>query len=131
MVEREINEIWKSLIIGENKTLVIFEQGTLVILMKEKRTNPELEAIDIMNKYGPVYPGSPAGDFTVRKLQENTGWLVFYDHPDIINHVALAEIDQKRYPIAEEVPAVEVGLLGRGKRSRDAESLKIIHIIEI
>jgi hypothetical protein len=74
-----------------------------------------------MAEWGPVHAGSPAGDFSVIKLEDDPGWVVTGHHPDMLNYVSPEEVG--------EAPSdVSVGLLGRSKRARDASELQIIHV---
>ena len=41
-----------------------------------------------MKEYGPVYVGSPAGDFTTIKLINDTGWVVTGSHQNILTYVS-------------------------------------------
>lgn len=87
--------------------------------------NPKSDAIEIMKKYGSFYPGSPSEDFTVRKLKDIKGWVIFYDNPDILNFILPNELD-----LVDEIDEniVAIGLTGRNKRRLDAESVKIIYV---
>ena len=60
-------EIWRKVIIGDNKSWVLFENGTCVILMEPKE-DLAAQAIDIMKEYGPVHVGSASADMEVTKL---------------------------------------------------------------
>jgi hypothetical protein len=74
-----------------------------------------------MREWGPVVPGTPAGDFSVIELDTAPGWVVTSHHPDILTYVAREEVgDGASEPF--------VGLLGRSKRDQDARELEIIHV---
>ncbi|MEO7716368.1 MAG: hypothetical protein ABIY70_09190 [Capsulimonas sp.] len=62
-------DAWRHIIVGEKKSWVLFEHGTCVILMKPE-ADLAAQATVIMREWGPVFPGSPAGDFTVVTLTE-------------------------------------------------------------
>lgn len=122
----KIEEIWETLIFDKNKSWVIFEYGTCVVVMQHK-IDTTTDAIEIMKKYGPVHAGSPAGDFRVVKSTDLKGWIVLYNHPDILNFVSP---DELKLPDQIDENAVTIGLTGRNKRRLDAESLKILFIHE-
>ena len=75
-----------------------------------------------MKEYGPVYPGSPAGDFGVIKLNKTTGWVVSGDCYGMYTYVNPGELGSKK-------PGdVEIGLLGRMKRDKDGKNPVVLHI---
>jgi len=119
-MENESIQIWRKIII-EEKSWVLFEHGTCVIL-EESVVSLESRAIKLMQHYGPVYPASPAGDFTTIKLIDDPGWVVAGHHPDILTYVSLAELETGK------ASDLLIGLLGRSKRSQDAKDLHIIHV---
>ena len=114
-------EIWRKVIIGDNKSWVLFENGTCVILMKP---NEDLaaQAIDIMKEYGPVHVGSASADMEITELTNYPGWVVTGHHPDILNYVSPDELKN------DDTDDVIVGFLGRSTREADSKSLNIIHI---
>ena len=114
-------ETWRHIIVGETKSWVLFEHGTCVILMKPE-ADLVAQASVIMREWGPVFPGSPAGDFTVVTLTEYPGWIVTGHHPDMLNYVAPHEFEEMNPSDAA------VGLLGRAKRDQDAVAPNVVHI---
>jgi hypothetical protein len=68
-----------------------------------------------------VRVGSPGGDFNVRSLRDLDGWIVTFDHPDILAYVGPMEVQPG-------TGNVVVGLLGRKKRADDARDLKVIQV---
>jgi hypothetical protein len=114
-------EIWRKLIIGDNKSWVLFENGTCVILMEPKK-DLAAQAIDIMKEYGPVHVGTGSADAGIIKLDNDPGWVVTGHHPDILNYMSPDELKN------DNPEDFVVGLLGRYKRETDSESLNIIHI---
>ncbi len=78
-----------------------------------------------MKEYGPVFPGSPAGDFSVITLNKTEGWSIAayyygmytYVHPDDLTRAAFMNPSD-----------IEIGMFGRKKREQDAKDLKIIFI---
>ena len=114
-------EAWRRIILGDQKSWVLFEHGTCVILMQPE---PDLaaQAIQIMKEWGPVHGGSPAGDFGVMSLRDYPGWVVTCHHPDMLTYVSPEEV-------AEPEPRdVTVGLLGRSKRDQDGQAPQVIHV---
>ena len=113
-------EAWRQIIVGGEKSWVLFENGTCVILM-----NPEADlrqqANELMREWGPVRAGTPAGDFSVIELPQHPGWVVTCHHPDILNYVSPDEVEAGASDVI-------IGLLGRSKRHQDAEGLIIIHV---
>lgn len=116
---------WRA-VTEEHESWVMFEHGTCLIL-REPREDLQAQAREIMTKWGPVVPGTPAGDFTVHKLKNYPGWLVFYHHPDMANYVGPDELEEEEAndPIGLELV---IGCIGRNKRHEDAISLNIVHV---
>jgi hypothetical protein len=78
------------------------------------------QAVEILNEYGPVSPGTAAGDFGTITLNPGPGFVVYGHHPAVLTFVGpddLVEIDR-----------LSVGLHGRNKRDRDGRELEIIHV---
>jgi hypothetical protein len=70
---------------------------------------------------GPVHPGSPAGEFSVIHLSDDaSGWVVAGHHPNVLTYVALDEVP-------DSPTDLQVGLLGRHKRAKDARDLQVVH----
>ena len=119
MDEQQVVDIWRRIIVGEHKSWVVFAHGTCVVLT-EPAGNLTEQATAILAEYGPVHPGSPAGDFGTVKLQAAPGWVVTGHHPDVHTYVAPEDV-------AEETDLV-VGLTGRRNRDRDGRELQVIHV---
>ncbi|MFB9238549.1 hypothetical protein ACFFWC_23980 [Plantactinospora siamensis] len=117
----ELVTIWRRSIGDGAKSWVLFGHGTCVVL-----PNPEPDAdlaamaIEILRAYGPVHPGSPAGDFGTIPLEPGPGWLVWCHHGDIMTYVDPGEV--------ERTDDLSVGLWGRSKRDWDAHELEVIHV---
>ena len=113
---------WRNALIGaDTKSWVLFENGTVVVLM-EPMDNLKSQAVDLLKEWGPVHAGGPAGDFSVISLSNYPGWIVTCQHNDILTYVAPSELKENK-------PSdVTVGLYGRNKRDLDARDLKVIHI---
>jgi hypothetical protein len=60
---------------GDTKSWVLFENGTVVILIQPDG-DLQMLAIDLMKEWGLVHAGCPAGDFSTVKLTNNPGWVV-------------------------------------------------------
>jgi len=114
-------EVWRSIIVGDGKSWVLFKNGTCVILV-ESEADLSAQALALMKERGPVQAGSSAGDFETIELMNAPGWVVTSHHNDILTYVAPDEIEQ--YDSTDLV----VGLIGRGKRDKDARELEIIHV---
>jgi len=117
----DLIEAWRQIIVGENKSWVLFENGTCVILMQPE-ADLKQQAIALMEEWGPVHAGTPAGDFSVVELTAHPGWVVTCHHSDILTYVSPQEFDE---PEPEEI---SIGLLGRAKRDQDARELQVIHV---
>lgn len=120
-IQNPLIEIWRSIIIGDQKSWVLFSNGTCVILM-EPEDNLSSQALALLKEWGPVHVGSSAGDFSTIDLTGASGWVVTSHHNDILTYVGPEEIEQP------EPSDLIVGLHGRSKRDQDAHELKIIHI---
>jgi hypothetical protein len=76
----------------------------------------------LLKEWGPVVPGTPAGDFNVVALQEDPGWVVTSHHPDILTYVGRDEFGEGEAP-----DDMVIGLIGRARRHQDAQELQIVH----
>jgi len=103
----------------------MFEHGTCVILL-EPEEDIRAQAIVIMKMWGPVVPGTSAGDFTVDIWEDLLGWTVFYHHPDMANYVNPEEFEEESEDQVQN--DMIFGLIGRNKRNDDSQSLKIVHV---
>ena len=116
----ELVEAWRATINGPNKSWVLFENGTCVILM-EPEADLAAQATALLKEWGPVHAGSSFGDFGTIELEDGRGWVVTCHHNDILTFVGPDEVR----PGAAEVA---VGLYGRSKRGQDAEELRVLHV---
>jgi hypothetical protein len=116
-----LSEVWRSIIVGDEKSWVLFKNGTCVILV-EPEADLSAQALALMEEWGPVHAGSSAGDFGTIDLTNAPGWVVTSHHNDILTYVAPDEVGQP------DPTDLVVGLLGRGKRDQDARELEIIHV---
>ena len=107
---------------SEEKSWVLFDHGTCVVLPKPDPVEDLGEqAVNLLAEYGPVYVGSPAGDFSVIELEEVPGWCVTCHHDDVLTYVELADVTQG-------AGTLEVGLCGRSKRHMDGTELTVKHV---
>lgn len=126
--ETEINRmiaIWREILVKEENSWVLFEHGTCLILL-EPEEDLHAQAIEIMKIWGPVVPGTSAGDFKVDTWEDLPGWTVFYHHPDMANYVSPEEFEEESEDQIRN--DMIIGLIGRNKRNQDAKSYKIVHI---
>ena len=114
--------LWRSLIVGDQKSWVMFENGTCLILMQPE-ANLAAQARQIMSTWGPVSMGTSAEDFEVVALPRPLGgWIVTCHHPDMLNYVSTRDYTD---PIPSEIG---IGLIGRRTRDCDAHTLNVVHI---
>jgi hypothetical protein len=114
-------EIWRSIIVGDQKSWVLFKHGTCVIFM-EPDADLSVQALALMKEWGPVHAGCSAGDFGTIDLANAPGWVVTSHHNDILTYVGPDEVGEP------DPSDLVVGLLGRGKRDLDARELEIIYV---
>lgn len=120
-IEQRIN-LWRTIIKGDQKSWVLFEHGTCLILMQPE-ADLAAQAQQIMSTWGTVIAGSAAADFNVISLPNPPGgWIVVGHHPDMINYIASEDLT------APDSSRLKIGLLGRENRDQDAHSLKIVHV---
>jgi hypothetical protein len=116
----ELVETWRSIIVGEGKSWVLFEHGTCVIFVNASG-DVEKQAVELLAEWGPVQVGTDAGDFNVVELVEHPGWVVTCYHPDILTYVDPEEV-------GAQAAEIMIGLIGRSKRDQDAHDLKVVHV---
>ncbi|XVQ12357.1 hypothetical protein ACQP1W_07275 [Spirillospora sp. CA-255316] len=119
MRTEEIIGIWRTVILGDHKSWVMFGNGTCVILM-EPEEDLAAQAVRILREYGPVHAGTPSADFGIIELDDAPGWVVYGHHDDVLSYVAPEEV--------EEADELKVGLLGRSKRDQDGRELEVVHV---
>ena len=113
----ELVNIYKKIIEPKLKYWVVFEHETCVIIYHTPK-DLKVEAIEVLQKYGKVYPGTSTADFTVTKV--DSGWVVTGNQPGILNYVSKDEGDGKEDP--------EIGLIGRNKKEMDIKELKVAYV---
>ncbi|MBD3405162.1 MAG: hypothetical protein GF411_03385 [Candidatus Lokiarchaeota archaeon] len=116
-----LNVLWKKTLPSEITRWAIFKYGTIV-LCRDSERDVEEYALEIIEKWAPMAPGTPLGDFSVGSANNIPGWIVSYYHEDIGNYIAPEEIDE------EEPSILTIGLLGRAKRVADYDACEIVHI---
>jgi len=117
-------EIWRKILTHKPK-FVLFSNDTIVVTDKKER------AVELMKQWGPVVVGTSSGDFNVIALDDDLGWVVTYDHEDILTYVGADDFNDggKELKTSEDYEVrVAVGLTGRGKRALDAEELNVVHV---
>lgn len=112
-------DILRAIVVSE-ASYVVFENGTTVFL-NDRVGDLAQSATEILREHGPVHVGIPAGDFAVIEFDEGLGWGVTFDHPDLLTLVLPSEISANPSELM-------IGLMGRGKRGDDAETLRVVHI---
>ena len=120
-LEVPLIEIWRRSIESPNKVWAIFEHGTCVVFADSHAEAVEKAAVTLLREWGPVHPGSPAGDFSVIELDRQPGWVVTCHHPDILTYVDAREFDGAPSEL-------EIGLLGRSRRAQDAAQLNVLYV---
>jgi hypothetical protein len=98
-----------------------FSNGTYIIL-EDTIQDKQQVALDLIKEYGPVYAGSPAGDFSIISLNQTVGWSVTSHCYGMYTYVHPNEME------TEHPTDIDVGFFGRSKREKDGKDLKIIHI---
>ncbi|KAL5333783.1 hypothetical protein BJX70DRAFT_45398 [Aspergillus crustosus] len=123
MTETSNTAIWRSILThGSTFSWVLFEHNTCVILTEPNTDDPATQAIEILKKWGPVHVGTPAADFNILDLPDETGgFIVLGHHNDVLNYVSPDAVEEGTSHMA-------IGLIGRGNRHRDAEELKVVHV---
>jgi len=110
-----INPKFQDWILFENGTYIIFDNVDTISDLK-------IEAIKLMKEYGPIYVGSPAGDFSVTHLNKTEGWVVSGHCYGMYTYVSPTEIETKKPSDAE------IGIFGRFKREKDGKNPVIVHV---
>lgn len=119
-----INHVMKA-INPKFKDWVLFSNGTYIILEDTLIKDKKEKAIEIMKEYGPVYPGSPAGDMNITKLTHTKGWVVGGHYYGMYTYIHPKQLEERGI---KKPGDLEVGLLGRKFRDNDGKELKIIYI---
>lgn len=118
----ELITTWHEILIGDEKSWVLFSHDTCVVL-PEPPPESDLgeQARSLLAEYGPVRIGTSSADFHVVELDEGLGWCVTCHHPDVLTYVGRADV-------TAGAGDLEVGLCGRSKRHMDGTELGIVHV---
>ncbi len=115
---QKLIDVWKKSIKGDEKSWVLFENGTCVILLEPEKDLAK-QAKEILSKWGRVQIGTPSADFDIITLDSGDGYAVSCHHPEIFTLVLKEEgLDED----------FKIGIEGRSNRDCDAEELNVIHI---
>ncbi len=119
-------ETWRKIILGDQKSWVLFKNGTIVIIM-EPTDDLSNQALKMIKEWGPVAAATSAGDFSVIDLKDHPGWAVSCHHPDIFTYVGVNEVEDIN-EIKNPYDQVTIGMIGRTKRDTDSREAIIIHV---
>eukprot|EP00694_Reclinomonas_americana_P002796 EC788668.1.p1 GENE.EC788668.1~~EC788668.1.p1 ORF type:complete len:150 (+),score=41.52 EC788668.1:42-491(+) len=107
---------------------VLFTHGTLVWWKHkdlEKGADLQSAAVEMLREYGPVYPGSSFGDFSIEELDDDRGYLVTCHRDEILTLMLNGD---HGLVSAQGGGDMMTGLIGRSRRATDAEELKVVHV---
>jgi hypothetical protein len=119
LTQEDLIQTWSTLLGDTRDCWVVFEHGTCVVLVQPE-ADIHAQAVALLRQWGPVHAGSPAGDFSVVRLDDVPGVVVTCHHRDILTYVE-EDSDARAGDFA-------VGLLGRSRRDDDARALNVIHV---
>ena len=106
-------------IMKPGRAWVVFLLGTCVVV-DESEPDPAARAKEILREHGSVHVGTPAGDFNPHRMSDDFGWLIGFDHPNIMARVPIGE--------AGDPGELTAGLIGRRARHEDARVLGVVHV---
>jgi len=112
--------VYRKTVIGKLKPWVLFNNGTCVTLMNPE-SDLQNQAIQILFKYGPLYPATGSNEFAVRRMSGYPGYMVHGHHPDILVYVSPADVEKN----ADDVT---IGKFGLARRDKDGRELHVIHV---
>ena len=118
-------EIWKK-ILSPGTKFVLFKNDTVVVLTgNEDITSEDVaeDAKEVMSNFGPVFVGSPAGDYRVIEPANVPGWIVAGHYPNMFVYVSPEEIQTVHHS-----NGLIIGHYGRGKRDKDGRNPEVIHV---
>jgi hypothetical protein len=123
MNSAELIEAWRATLAGLDKSWVLFENGTCVVFT-EPGADLTARATAILREFGPAAEASEVGDFAATiPLPDGRGWLIAGHHSDIATFVG-------RHEVPPGTPDAAVGRLGRARRERDTQQLRVLHVEE-
>ena len=115
-------ETMRAVLSGAGKSFVMFSGGTVVVFVD---AGPEVDlaetATQLLAQFGPVHAGSAGGDFGVLELPDDRGWAITGHHPDVLTLLLPDEV-------SPEASELAIGVIGRSKRGRDAQTLRVVHV---
>ena len=122
MDETELIENIKLALSPKVSYWVLFSNGTVIVFDSlTKDENIKEKAIRYMKEFGPVWPASEAADFGIVDLVSTKGWLVTGHGYGMYTYVPPQELSSNPHD-------VEIGVIGRSKRHKDSEEMKIIYV---
>jgi hypothetical protein len=106
-------------LLGAEARFVVFRNGTCVRLQADEG---EQDAITKLRQHGRVVAGTSSGDFRIEEVLDRAGYLVSFDHPDIVVFVP-----RDYLPVFNEaMNDIIQGMHGRTCRSVDAKFCEIV-----
>ncbi|HST05083.1 MAG TPA: hypothetical protein VLQ48_10140 [Chloroflexia bacterium] len=120
-MDGQLVEIWRKLVSDPQKSWVLFEHGTCVVL-PQPGADLAAQATALLAEWGPVHVGTDSADFNLFEVDTGPGWVVTCHHPDILVYVAA----DKTHTLPSS--DIVIGLLGRSNRDQDAHELKVAHV---
>lgn len=104
------------------KNWVLFSHGTYIIIEDSTIVDKKKYALEQIKEFGPVFTGSPAGDFSITKLNLADGWCVSGHGYGMYTYVHPSELENNN------PNDIEIGIYGRKKRDMDSKDEIIIYI---
>ena len=122
--QQHMIDICQQVLSSNPHSWVLFDQGTVVFL-QDPADNLCQQAIELLQEWVPVHPGSASGDFNTIPLHDDLGWLVTCHHNDILTLITRDEVGV----LPEGFPeSLMIGMQGRSRRAADADRLAVIHV---
>ncbi len=116
----DVIAVFQKVVIDPSMSWVLFRNGTCVMLLDPEK-DVKKQAIKILKDHGAVVAGTPLGDFEVTKISDINGWIVTGAFSGIMMYVSDEEAGNHHDDI-------DIGMIGRSKRERDAKKLEVIHV---
>jgi hypothetical protein len=116
-------QTWQRLLLFDPQPWVAFENGTCVLLAQPE-ANLEVQAQAILATVRSAKGDRASAEMKVTSPVEVPGWVVAGFDPSIWAYVSFEEAG------GPDARKEDVGLLGRAKMEKDAETLKVIHVEE-
>ncbi len=123
MSDAELIEAWRATLAGLDKSWVLFENGTCIVFT-EAVSDLTAQAKAVLRDFGQTDEGPDNSDFAAAiPLDDGRGWLVAGRHSDVITLVSRDEVA----PAASDAT---IGRIGRAKRAKDKDQLRVLHVEE-